>query len=226
MITISDLRKASEDPKCWFRIEGDEVFARNSEKSYGNLEKFLINMRSIFHCNFESIYSDATLMNILRCKDCGTVIFTNSDAYDDPEPVCPTCSNSKIQYEYWTAEDIKKDVKKANTIEMFKTEMKERNEDYEREKRTGLQFWQLMKKEKFSKDKKILKRYILERNGRKGIKGLKFIIEIYELHEDGFSYIYKKKIFIPLSFSALKLKIRLKKRMKKQEKEESEDSSL
>lgn len=71
--------------------------------------------------SFECIFDDhACLSSVLRCTECGTVIFSKYDEEFDPDLKCPTCSGYKTYFTYWTKDDISKDPQKQELLEMYK----------------------------------------------------------------------------------------------------------
>ena len=60
------------------------------------LEVYTQFMREKLHCDFETVYYEhVSLLDVVRCKQCGTVIFTREDEDYDPNLRCPTCSDYK-----------------------------------------------------------------------------------------------------------------------------------
>ena len=84
-----------------------------------SIEVYTQFMREKLHCDFENVfYEHVSLLNVIRCKQCGTVIFASEDEYYEANLRCPTCSDYKTGYEYWTKEE------KLNIVNMHVLEGK------------------------------------------------------------------------------------------------------
>ena len=115
------------------------------------LDTLLQVVREKNHCDFETIYCEhATLTDVYRCRQCGTVIFGGDDEdHYNPKEKCPTCCNdpSVTWNEYWTKEEIDSDPKKQETIKQMIEMQAASGRYYERRKaRNGLNDWERWKK--------------------------------------------------------------------------------
>ena len=132
MISKYDLIRYAENKsdQCWFRIEEEKnVIEKETGKFVCDINILLQHMREKMHCDFECIYDCHGLLEvILRCKECGTVIFTTEDENYDPNLCCPTCGEYKTWFEFWTAEDIKNDPQKQEAIRHFEQMQKKQDE--------------------------------------------------------------------------------------------------
>lgn len=149
MISTYDVRKwinENEKSPCYEK-EG-LIYNKDDNKELCSFEDFTNQMRKKLHCDFECIfYEHATLDEVLRCKECGAVIFTGDDERYDPNLVCPVCGGYKHSH-YWSAEDIANDVDKQKQIEAMKEYMEEKKRaEARREARGGLYDWELWKKD-------------------------------------------------------------------------------
>jgi len=203
---INFFEKNKENPYIKFMLDEkhENVIHKDTGKHFATIDEYIGAMKKVLHCDFELIYEEhPSLMSIIRCKECGTVIFTRDDESYDPNLNCPTCSDYKTYFEYWTKEEIDNDEKKQNTIKLYQEIQHHMEESYKRTKKRGLQDWEIWKKKiKFKKTMWIIS---LECNNlfHTKIKGLKLCINKYEKDPDSInSYIYKKHIRIPLSFYA------------------------
>lgn len=216
MFTRSDILKYSKEESCWFekREDGSYYSKKNPElKLADNIEDFVKSLNIHNHSYFKCIYScHASLDTVLECLECGTVIFTGDDERFNPHLRCPNCTGTDQGVEFWTKQDIENDIRKKNTLKFFKKDLEIREKDYQRYKRTGLNSWELWKKEKRDKEGRILKRITLERMGRSGIKGLNLKIAFYVPEEIG--SVHKKTKVIPLSFYAWNVFRRIRKKEK------------
>lgn len=184
-----------------YKEEEDAIYDKDG--SYlSSLDTFLEIYRKHSGESFESIYYEhVSLQNVLRCTECGTVIFTTEDEGYDPRLKCPTCTNYQTHFEYWTKEDIESDEKKQNTIKWFKEMMDYKAEREKRiKKRNGKYDWQIGTK-KFYGKKRCLE-FALECNDitKSYFKGLRLKIHIGK-KEDSVGYVIKKHFTIPLSWS-------------------------
>ena len=153
--------------------------------------------------SFESIYYEhVSLENVLRCTECGTVIFTREDEDYDPHLKCPTCTDYKTHFKYWTKEDIESDEEKQATINFFKEMTEMQIESYKRiEKRNGKYDWQIAKKKFYGK--KLFLSFVLECDNitKSYLKGLRLKIDIGGRENDDVGYAIKHFFTIPLSWS-------------------------
>ena len=211
MISKLDLMlyaKRNEE-KCWFRIENDNVIKKENGEIVSKLDTMVQYLRDKLHCNFVAVYEEhATLSVILRCMDCGTVIFSRDDESYDPNLCCPTCGGYKTHFDYWTAEDIKSDPQKQETIKFYERLQKDAIEaEKRRKRRKGKYDWEIGKCTIRGKKHDIC--FELECNNLflTKLKGLH--LNIVCLDKDG---IRKKKYTIPLSWSYFRRKLRKKAR--------------
>lgn len=103
-----------------------------------SLDSFIEFYRRETGQSFSSIYYEhATLNSIIKCDVCGTVIFTTEDEYYDKGLRCPTCTDYKTYFKYWTKEDIESDDNKQKIIEMYEEFNRKDEERYLRERLRG-----------------------------------------------------------------------------------------
>lgn len=183
-----------------YKEEEDAIYDKDGTY-LSSLDTFLDIYRKHSGESFESIYYEhVSLQNVLRCTECGTVIFTTEDEWYDPHLKCPTCTNYHTHFKYWTKEDIESDEEKQNTIKAFKEMMDYKREQNERMKRrNGKYDWQIANKE--FRGKKLFLGFHLECDDitKSYFKGLRLNIDIGK--KDGIGYVIKKHIRIPLSWS-------------------------
>lgn len=134
--------------------EGTELFDSETDEFVCTIETYTKYLREKLHCDFEVVYYEhATLDEVLRCRQCGTVIFTGDDERYDPNLCCPGCGDYHTSLTYWTSEEIEQDEIKQKAIEMYKEFSRQQKIEYERRKRRGgLYDWQLIDKTKFFKN--------------------------------------------------------------------------
>lgn len=160
----------------------------------GTIDDYVNAMRKTLHCDFEGVYYEhASLLNIIRCRQCGAVIFTHEDERYDPNLCCPVCGKYDTSFEYWSKEDIDSDKGKQNAIKIYNKMRKWQIRDDRRYKRTGLTCSQLWKHKGKIKDG-MYKVYTLERMcGCRGIRGLNIQINYWKHDESIDSYIWENK---------------------------------
>ena len=117
-----------------------------------SIEDYIDFMRRKLHCDFECIYHEhVSLTTILRCNECGAVIFTGDDERYDPNLKCPVCTDYNHN-DYWTKEEIESDENKQKEIQFYIDYMKDMEEQYKRrEARGGLYDWEIWKKKVYGK---------------------------------------------------------------------------
>ena len=131
--------------------DGTKVLNNDTNDVFCEFDTFVTLLKRALHCDFESIYyCHATLDEIYRCKECGTVIFCGDDFERyDPNCRCPVCCHdeSVCRNEYWTKEQIDADEKKQNTIKFYIQMQEEmRAAEKRREQRGGLYDFERFKK--------------------------------------------------------------------------------
>ena len=118
-----------------YKEDTKEIYDTSLGKIVFSLDDLYLVLKKKMHCDFESIYYDRlSLKNIIRCKECGTVIFSSDDEYEyDPLLRCPNCGGYHTDLKYWTAEDIEKDKDKQEVISFYtdlqKNWMKQKKEE-------------------------------------------------------------------------------------------------
>jgi hypothetical protein len=147
--------------------------------------------------SFECIYDEhVSLISILKCNECGTVIFTHYDEDYEPNLKCPTNTDYKTSFKYYSKEDIEQDENKQKEIDMYYkfTQMqKEANERYI--KRGNLYDWEKTHEHTIFKFKNYKIKVQVKGSGKWDL-----YVEIRALKKnDDISYVSKKHIQIPLS---------------------------
>ena len=222
MVSQYDVIKYAKNypDKVWFRIEDDKyVVDKETEKVVCDIDKLVQLLRESIHCDFECVHHcHASLETTLRCRECGTVIFSRDDEEYDHNLRCPTCGGYETHFEYWTKEEIESDVQKADTIKFLEEWTKEEDEAYERRKRRNGKYdseiwnWTIRGKKhgvKFELKCDNLFKY--------GLKGLHFRINWMDRDDSGW-FVYRKWWEIPLSISYIKTMMAVYKYRKEEEK--------
>lgn len=187
-----------------YKEEEDALYDKETNEYLASLDTFLDLYRKKSGESFESIYYDHIgLYDVLRCTECGTVIFTYEDESHDPNLKCPTCVGYNTHFDYWTKEDIEADKEKQSVIKHLYEETERQIEANERQKRrNGKYDWQIGSK------KICFKRYAIEFDlecndiTQSYLKGLRLDVNIWrkEKVEDLCRTLYKH-FTIPLSWS-------------------------
>lgn len=227
MISQYDIKEAlKRSDVIGYNEEKDEVYSKESNNVLCNLKEYTNYMRKKLHCSFESVYSDrCSLMDVIKCTECGTIIFSSDDYEEhDGRLKCPTCSDYKTHFEFWTKEDIENDVRKQNTLKFY-NDINERDDRiYKRKEKTGLEnseLWKKTRKVDLDRIEYILKVFDFDSNK---IRGLHFEKKLWTKEAEdsftstlntkrgykiplGWTYIYTMYIYSNLS----KLKKKLQK---------------
>lgn len=196
-------RKQKEGDFPYIYKKDEETIYDNKGNYITSLDEFLEVYRKNSGESFESIYYEhVCLQDVLRCTECGTVIFTTEDEWYDPHLKCPTCTDYHTHFKYWTKEDIESDEQKQNIIKFFKESM-ERNAEREKriERRNGKYDWEIAIK-KFRGKKRFLE-LILECDDitKSYLKGLRLDVRIGKKVDGDYGYAVNKYFTIPLSWS-------------------------
>lgn len=185
-----------------YNEEEDAIYDKDG--SYlSSLDTFLKIYRKHSGESFESIYYEhVSLQAVLRCTECGTVIFTTEDESYDPYLKCPTCTDYHTHFKFWTKEDIESDKEKQDAINWYKKMTEYEIERSKRiKRRNGKHDWEIAVKE--FRGKKRYLRLALECNDitESYLKGLRLNVYIGEKEADNMGYVVKKFFKIPLSWS-------------------------
>jgi hypothetical protein len=201
-------------PEEGFYIDDNENTTDKEGRFLCTLSVLAQKTREKLHCDFECIYSDEiSLLCILRCKECGTVIFSYDNEWYDDALCCPTCGNYKTGFKYYTKEEIENDESKRKEIDTYIKMTEQAIEFNKRYKRRGGKYdWQLGKKRIYFKNKGLALDLECENVCKSYFKGLRLIV--HPLTKDGMGWICGKRIYIPLSISAFKSRINMRKYLK------------
>ena len=195
-----------------YKEDEDALYDKENGEHICSLDAFLDVYRKKSGESFECVYDlHVMLFTVLRCTECGTVIFTYDDERYEPHLKCPTCTNYKTYFEFWTKEEIDSNPSKQAQIETYELMAKEQEEAYERRKRrNGKYDWEIgsfkIKFKLFSVEfcfecDNITKSYL---------KGLRLDINIWKKETaNDLSSTFYKGFVIPLSWSQLKLRFRI-----------------
>ena len=222
MISQYDIRQFHKHhaDKVDYKIdENDMLVHKETGAVLCSLEDFTISMRKHLHCDFECVYScPGSLLNVLRCKECGCVIFASDDEYDyDDNLCCPVCAGYDTHFRYYTSEEIASDEKKRKEVELYEEFTREQAEAYERQKkRKGKCDWEICKgKIHFGSNYILYLALECDNLFRTGLKGLK-ITWSWAVRDDR-CFVYKKRGTIPLSWWSFKVQRMAKKLREKGE---------
>lgn len=207
MITKDEIKKyinEHQDNLNFMYVEDvDAIYNKETNKFIAPFDEYYEVFKRHAGQSFEGIYYEhCSLLSVIRCNVCGTVIFSYDDERYEPNLSCPICTDYKTDFEFWTKEQIDSDVDKQNEIEFLKKMAKEQEEMYQRRKRRkGKYDWEIAEK-KFYGKKRFLS-FALECTDitKSYFKGLKLIIRTGKKIDD-IGYAMNKNIVIPLSWHA------------------------
>lgn len=206
MISKFDMKKyIKKNPDKFpyiYKEEEDAIYDKDG--SYlASLDTFLEVYRKHSGESFECIYyEEVSLQNVLRCTECGTVIFSTEDEGYDPRLKCPTCTDYHTYFKYWTKEDIESDSEKQDAIKFFKKMMDDKEERYKRrKKRNGKCDWEIAVKKIYGKKRFLGLALECDDITESYFKGLRLKIDIGKKETDNIGYVVKKHFAIPLSWS-------------------------
>lgn len=209
MISVFDVKQyAKNHPELWFSIdENNNVINRETNEVVCDVDTLVRYLRKKTHCDFEVIYEcHGTLEVTLRCKECGTVIFASDDElYYEPGLCCPVCNDYKTGFEYWSGEAIANDPQKQNEIEFLIDMQREQEESYKRYKKRGKYDSQIWRGRIKLPRGAIYIDLLCDNLFKTGLHGLK--LEFHWAEKDGAFYVFKNRLVVPLSISALKISL-------------------
>lgn len=164
MYTNYDIKKAMKnaiekgETDFTYNEETNKLYLKSTGEAVCSFETYAEWVREKAGCAFETVfYEHSTLQHIVRCKKCGTVVFTGDDERYEPQLKCPVCTTYKPRNSYWTREEIAKDPDKQQTITYYENWHKENKEVEERrQKRGGLYDWQRWQKKIYTKNHHIV----------------------------------------------------------------------
>jgi len=206
---INFFEKRKGDPTVPHTIDEkhENIIYKDTGKVLATIDEYMAAMKKVLHCDFELIYDEhPSCFSVIRCKECGTVIFERYDEDYDPNLCCPTCGGYKTYFDFWTKEEIDSDEEKQKAIKNYEEMQRELDESYaRRQKRGGLYDWEIWKKR--IEFKKTLWNISLECDNlfysKPKLKGLKLIIKMSKRDpEYDDMFVWKKSTRIPLSWYA------------------------
>lgn len=208
------LQRYEHNSEFKYRLSADKKTIVNKETGAAicSVEEFAVKLRKDEHCDFEVVYCEhVSLSTILRCKECGTVIFSRDDEDYDPNLKCPTCGNYKTHFPYYTKEQIDFDEEKRKEIKFYENMQKTMEEMAERRAKRGLSDWEICKKNfmigqsRYEFSLECANLFSKYRKGIMRLKGLNLYIQRWEKDENTTGYICKNRLRIPLSLYAVYL---------------------
>ena len=185
-----------------FHIKENKIYDNKSGEFVSDIDTFYELFKKENGESFESLYYlHAELFDVIRCTECGTVVFSWEDERWEPNFRCPICTDYKTNYSYWTKEEIENDKTKKEYIEhLIETEKYIKECHKRRERRNGKYDWEIgIVKIKGIFNKNNTYKFVLECNDitKSYFKGLR--LHFYKIKNT----IRKKDIIIPLSWSSL-----------------------
>lgn len=187
-----------------YNEEEDAIYNKETNEYISSLDTYLNVYRRHSGESFECIcYIDHSLLTVLKCTECGTIILSHDDEDYDPDLKCPTCTGYKTHFEFWTKEDIYIDINKQKKIKYFYEYANYENEINKRmEKRNGKCDWEIAKNKFFIGNKCLFFSLECDDVTKSYIKGLKLKIDIgRKKNKEDIGYTLYKFFIIPLSWS-------------------------
>lgn len=216
------LQKNTEKLPFIYNKEEDAVYNKDGEYLC-TLDKFLENYRKKSGESFEYIYGEhVALFSVLRCTECGTVIFTYEDEGYDPNLKCPTCTGYQTGFDYWTQAEIDADEQKQKELQSMKEIMEDRKIRDERIKRRGGKYdWEIGKKTLNFKNHRITLELECDDITQSYLKGLRLDVHIWKKEDKEDScFSLSKHLIIPLGLTSLYRQIVFNYNYKKEKKME------
>lgn len=184
------MKKLIEEGKTdfYYDEENNKICSKDTHEAVCTFEEYAELVREKAGCNFETVYYEhVSLQHIVRCKKCGTVVFTGDDERWEPQLKCPVCTDYKSFCSYWTGEEIARDPEKQKTIDAYVKWQKEMDEEAaRREKRGGLYDWQRWQKRIYTKNHHVVITHLCFGLGQKTWRKMRTLeIEDYARDKDG-----------------------------------------
>ena len=218
MYTNYDIKKAMKraiengETDFYYDEANNKLCYKDTHEAVCTFEEYAEFVREKAGCAFETVfYEHVSLQHIVRCKKCGTVIFTGDDERWEPQLKCPVCTDYKPFCSYWTGKEIAKDPEKQKTIDAYVKWQKEMDEEAaRREKRGGLYDWQRWQKRIHTKNHHIVITHQCFGWGQKTWKKMRTLeIEDYARDDSGHFTMSKghgHHLSIPLNIYAFYIK--------------------
>ena len=206
MITKASIKKYLKNHASELNIIVDDD---NIYNTFGDqlctIDEYVHKFRLRIGQSFKSIYyNHATLENILECNKCGTVIFTTEDESYDPNLKCPTCTDYKPHFSYYTKEQIESNKDMKNTINHYLNMSKFEKEAYEYEKKHGKPYWMICKNKFYTKNHMYKTELKCDDVRKSWFKGLHLAITILKKMDiEDEEYSFENHVIIPLSFKQI-----------------------
>lgn len=210
------LEKNKDKFKFYYNKETDCLHNKEDNSIDMKMDVFMESYRKKNGESFECLYDEhVSLFSVIRCTECGTVIFEHSDEDYEHNLKCPTCTDYKTYFDYWTKEQIEQDEDKQKCIQFYINCTKWEEERYKREKqRNGKRDDQLLifhkKTNKYKYDIELKCNDVT----KSYIKGLMVKITRWKPCADLNFYTWDKDYRIPLGVTDLLFEIRLMKHRK------------
>lgn len=213
---VDYLEKNKDKFKFYYNKETDCLHNKEDDSIDMKMDVFMEAYKKKNGESFECLDDEhAFCWSLLRCTECGTVVFYYYDENYEPNFKCPTCTDYKTGYEYWTKEEIERDKDKQKCIQSHIDMAKWEEERYQREKRrNGKRDDQLLILHKKTKRYKYDIEFKCNDITKSYIKGLMIRITRWKPCEDMDCFTYDRDFRIPLGITDLLFEIRLKKHRK------------
>lgn len=193
-----------------FYIENDNIVSKEDGEVVCSLDTYMEAMRRRLHCDFELVYSGSCIFpTVLRCKECGAVVFSHGYEYEDYDPdlCCPDCGNYKTNFAFYTKAEIESDPDKQAEIKFLEEQQAEDEKSYARCKKRNKTDQEIFKfRIKLSQKHALKVDLKCDNLFRTFLKGLYLSVRWLEADEDNsMLWTFKKHIVVPLSWKAYQL---------------------
>ena len=201
---LKEYGKSQDFPYILNNSETD-VIHKESGEFVCTVKEFTNKLRHEEHCDFEIVYRDnKAMVSVLRCKECGTVIFSR-DAEYDAYLKCPTCGGYETYFKYYTQTEISSDSNKKREIQSYENLQIKMKQMQCRKKKRGLNDWEICRKRymfngcMYSFTLECLNLFNKNRTGLARLKGLNINVQKFEKNPKNQKYKNTRQWRIPLS---------------------------
>lgn len=200
---IEYLTKNSDKLNIRLDVSNNKIYSK-SGTFICNIDDYVETYKLNMGCSFTSIYCNhALLINVLKCNKCGTVIITREDEDYDPNLKCPTCTDYKSYFSYYTKEEIESNDSLKQMIDSYIRMSNFEKEAYEYEQKHGHPYWQIFKKKIYTKNHMYKIELKCDDVRKSRFKGLYLDITSFEKGMEQGEYRFSNNLIIPLSFDRI-----------------------
>lgn len=204
-----------------FYVENDNIVSKEDGEVVCSLDTYMEAMKRRLHCDFELVYAGSCVFpTVLRCKECGTVVFSHGYEYEDYDPdlCCPDCGNYKTNFAFYTKAEIESDPNKQAEIKFLEEQQIEDEKSYARSKKRNKTDQEIFKfRIKLSQKHALKVDLKCDNLFRTFLKGLYLSVHWLEADEDNsMLWTFKKHIVVPLSWKAYQIHYAIPRKVRKE----------